>query len=219
MADKENDDYSVLYKILQVVSGAFVGLLIFGLFLFFVGTPEAVPDDAVTPLYDFAARFNNLKDWQTLLAAVFGVIGLIIAHILTTTQQRRRDTEQRDAETKAIATALSVEINFLSQVAHNRVMEFQKRHPNIQTQPVILPNEAISAYRIPVATVYYTFAARLGILPPGALEQTVKFHLCLAEYDNTLSLGGIGNRNLTTLENACVSGKNAIAALNEIVGG
>ncbi|NQU59005.1 MAG: hypothetical protein HQ513_17375 [Rhodospirillales bacterium] len=174
------------------------------------------------------SRGHAVEDWQTLLAAIFGVIGLGLAHFLTTSHQHQRDEEIRSkeqdvrdvtrlAEMKAIATALRVEIHFLSQIAPDFVDDIIKLHPTARTKVAKITGNDIALLKFPKPMAYTAYVGRLGLLPHDAVEQTVNFYLYLAEHDRNTEVGHVGPLTISTLERAAETAKDAIAGLNKII--
>lgn len=163
------------------------------------------------------SRGHAVEDWQTLLAAIFGVIGLGLAHFLTVSHQRQRDEEQRDVQTKAIATALRAEIISFNSFTNAFLTRLYDDYPDPKVRIIPVPETLGKMITFPETVILNAFIDRVDMLPKSTIERVLLFYIFVDGYNRGLEANKKIQSQMGTLMLGMELGDKTVNELDKII--
>lgn len=123
--------------------------------------------------------YQELKGWQSGLAALLGFIALIVGALWNFHLNRKRDATLRQEEALSVAVALYGEIILLRNEVALLARSVANVHEAVGTErdPAIkFDRHFVEAHTLPEPLLYKALAPRLGLLPVDLVLSITAFH-------------------------------------------
>ncbi len=173
-------------------------------------------------LPDPAGIAATLQPWQTLLAGIFGFVGLITAHILNARESRRVAAEEHYRKASSLAAALHAEIaNLITMCGmmktHIETLlkksgVYQDDKLSVQTTPENIGTLIISGTRI-----YESNCGNIGQLPENMVPPVVDFYNQIFDYNQMLTGNFVSASRVHNLTKAVTIGGKALVQLGAVL--
>lgn len=163
--------------------------------------------------------FATLKDSQTLLAGVFGFVGLFGVANLAARHTRDRDRELLDQRRRSLAAALQVEIAYCGAVCRTRVKDIEKVLSENKAEIFKMPPEEWEIMKVGGLTIYQANAGEIGHLPSEAVRLVVRFYTLIINHNLNVSGGVVSISRKDDMEGAAANAVEATAALQSVIDG
>ena len=119
------------------------------------------------------ALYEELKSWQSAIAAIVGFTGLIVGALWNFHLNRRRDAEIRQSEMLSVASALYGEILLLRQEAARVARIIAQWEANLRD---CFEHSSVEDYLPGDPILYPALASKIGLLPPDLVLAITEFH-------------------------------------------
>jgi hypothetical protein len=126
--------------------------------------------------------YDILREWQTLLGAMFGFTALLLGAMWNFYLNRKRDAALRREETIAVVAAIYGEILLLRQEVANIGNLVAQRHKNAHwREGEIFDRHFVEDRYFPETFIYQALANKLGFLNPSLIIRIAVFYKNVAE--------------------------------------
>ena len=163
--------------------------------------------------------FAILRNSQTILAGVFGFVGLFGVANLAARHTRNRDRELLDQRRRSLAAALQAEIAYCGATCATRVKDIEKVLSENNVEIFTMPPEEREVMKVGGLTIYQANAAEIGHLPSEAVRLVVRFYTFIANHNLNVSGGVVSNTRKDDMEGARANAVEATAALQSVIDG
>lgn len=160
-----------------------------------------------------------LRDGQTLLAGVFGFVGLFGVANLNARHVLERDKANLNRQRRSLAAALQAEIAYLGTVCENKTRYIAEVLSAEGKETARAPEDRRDEFKVGGMTIYEANGARIGNLPPDAGELVVGFYTLLAAYNTSVSGGLIGRNRQRDMKHAGEATEAVVQVLQVVIDG
>ena len=128
--------------------------------------------------------YEELKGWQSGLAAILGFVALIVGALWNFHLNRKRDANLRAEEMLSVAVALYGEIILLRNELADLARAVANVHEDLGTRPnpvLKFDRHFVEAHAPSEPLLYRALAPKIGLLPAGLVLDITAFHKNLQE--------------------------------------
>jgi hypothetical protein len=145
--------------------------------------------------------YQELKSWQTGIAAFLGFIALVVGALINFSLNRRRDKALGREEAQAVAAALYGEITSVRERLSLLVKVLSNQANSSGINVADIDEQFISGYTTAAPTLYPALASKIGILPPDLALGITQFYYNVqtAKANLTLLVPGVPGRRYSVV--------------------